>query len=79
MQCKTARCRRVVLHVIGYRKILFSTLLLLKTLIKKKYLLSFSVLLFWTEMYCCPLNKAVTNITVRETLQQMFNQISVTS
>lgn len=49
MQCKIARCKRV-LHVTGYRKILFSTLLFLKTLIKKKYLSIYSVLLLWTEM-----------------------------
>lgn len=33
IQCKTAKCKRVVFHVTGYRKILFSTLFLLKTLI----------------------------------------------
>lgn len=51
MQCKIARCKTVILHVTDYRKILFSTLLLLKTLIKKKYLVSYSVVtLDWNVM-----------------------------
>lgn len=46
------------------QKILFSTLFLLKTLIKKTTL-SYSVLLLWTEMQCCLLYMVVT-ITERE-------------